>query len=95
MLAKIGQVAYKLEPSEAKIHSVFHVYQLKKHVGHHFTQSHLPMIDDEGLIAKEPVAMLDRRLVNRRGHADKGQICIEFNPIYLVFCVVYHLFWTF
>ena len=27
--------------------------------------------------------------------SDKGQICIEFNPIYLVFCVVYHLFWTF
>ena len=26
---------------------------------------------------------------------DKGQICIEFNPIYLVFCVVYHPFWTF
>ena len=26
---------------------------------------------------------------------DKGQICIKANPIYLVFCVVYHLFWTF
>ena len=70
VLAKIGQVAYQLElPPEAKIHSVFHVSQLKKHVGHHFTQSHLPMIDDEGLIAKEPVAVLDRRLVNRRGRA--------------------------
>ena len=37
----------------------------------------------------------------RRGSArsaradDKGQIGIEFNPIYLVFCVIYHLFLTF
>ena len=70
MLAKIDQVAYQLElPPEAKIHLIFHVSQLKKHVGDHFTQSHLPMIDDEGLIAKEPVAVLDRRLVNRRGRA--------------------------
>ena len=26
---------------------------------------------------------------------DKSQIYIRFNPIYLVFCIVYHLFWTF
>ena len=26
---------------------------------------------------------------------DKGRLCIRFNPIYLVFCIVYHLFWTF
>ena len=26
---------------------------------------------------------------------DKSPLCIRFNPIYLVFCIVYHLFWTF
>ena len=26
---------------------------------------------------------------------DKSQIYIRFNPIYLVFCIVYHLFWIF
>ena len=25
---------------------------------------------------------------------DKGQLCIRFNPIYLVFCIIYHLFWA-
>ena len=29
------------------------------------------------------------------GIFDKSQIYIRFNPIYLVFCIVYHLFWTF
>ena len=29
------------------------------------------------------------------GLIDKGRLCIRFNPIYLVFCIVYHLFWTF
>ena len=29
------------------------------------------------------------------GYVDKGRLCIRFNPIYLVFCIVYHLFWTF
>ena len=27
--------------------------------------------------------------------SDKSQIYIRFNHIYFVFCVVYHLFWTF
>ena len=31
----------------------------------------------------------------KRNPSDKGQIYIEFNPLYLVFCIVYHLFWTF
>ena len=38
---------------------------------------------------------IDVITVSRSTCNDKGQICIEFNPIYLVFCVVYHLFWMF
>ena len=28
-------------------------------------------------------------------NADKSQIYMMFSPIYLVFCIVYHLFWAF
>ena len=68
VLEKIGEVAYKLElPSKAKIHPVFHVSQLKKQVGHTHPQSHLPLLDDQGLIAKEPLSILDRRMVKKHG----------------------------
>ena len=44
---------------------------------------------------KDLMAKKDAKPKLIRWILDKGQICIEFNPIYLVFCVVYHLFWTF
>ena len=68
VLEKIGEVAYKLAlPPEAKVHPVFHVSQLKKHVGLAKTQSQLPLLDDQGLITKEPLSILDRRMVKKRG----------------------------
>ena len=70
MLAKVGAVAYKLDlPSESKVHPVFHVSQLKKHIGHHPVQSQLPLLDVDGVISKEPIAILDRRIGKKRGHA--------------------------
>ena len=70
VLEKIGEVAYKLQlPPDSKIHPVFHVSQLKKHVGLAQTQSTLPLLDDVGLIAKEPISILDRRMVKKHGHA--------------------------
>ena len=30
-------------------------------------QSFLPLLNDDGLIAKEPVSIMDRRLVNHNG----------------------------
>ena len=70
VLEKVGPVAYKLElPAGAKVHPVFHVSQLKKHVGVEGSQSHLPLLDDTGSIIKEPISIIDRRLVKRHGKA--------------------------
>ena len=71
--AKVGTVAYKLElPTGARVHPTFHVSQLKQHVGHATTQSQLPLLDADGIIAKEPIAILDRRMNKRR-----GRLCTE------------------
>ena len=59
-------------PVDARVHLVFHVSQLKQHLGQAHAQSQLPLMDRDGLIAKEPLAILDRRMTKRRGRA-----CIE------------------
>ena len=56
VLEKVGPIAYKLElPSDSKIHPIFHVSQLKCHVGQAPVQSHLPLLETKGLIVKEPL----------------------------------------
>ena len=70
VLAKVGPVAYKLElPSGAKVHLVFHISQLKKHIGKRTVQFDLPLMDVDGVISKEPIAILDRRINKRKGKA--------------------------
>ena len=66
ILEKIGAVAYKLDlPLSSRIHSVFHVSQLKLHKGPVHAHSELPLLDADGVIAKEPLSILDRRMVKR------------------------------
>ena len=65
---KVGAVAYKLQlPISVKVHPVFHVSQLKKYIGKEPTQFDLPLLDADGVLAKEPIAVLDRRMNKRRG----------------------------
>ena len=60
----------KLTPGNlGETHPVFHVSQLKQHIGPVVKQSALPILNDERPIAKEPVSILDRRLVNKQGKA--------------------------
>ncbi|CAL0309700.1 unnamed protein product [Lupinus luteus] len=68
--SRVGRVAYALVlPSHSKIHLVFHVSQLKKHVGAAITSTGLPSSDMGPLALKEPEAILDRMTVKRRGQA--------------------------
>jgi translation initiation factor IF-1 len=64
IIKKIGTVAYKLQlPATAVIHLVFHVSQLKQHVGNHVVQSDLPMVSAQPLL--QPQKIVERRMVKK------------------------------
>lgn len=63
-------MAYKLElPVSSQIHSAFHVSCLKKIDDQAITQSGLPPTGDDGKIQLEPMAVLDRWVINKRNQA--------------------------
>lgn len=67
MLERIGKAAYKiLLPEGCQLQNVFHVSQLKKHLGSKAVpSSELPLLDAIGNIKVAPAAVLERRVIPR------------------------------
>lgn len=66
LLSKVGNRAYNLFPDTINIHPVFHVSQLKKHLGKKAIPSpHLPMVNSDGTLKTEPALVLQVRQILR------------------------------
>lgn len=67
VLEKVGSLSYKLLlPEGVNIHPVFHVSQLKKHLGSHAVlEPGLPLVGDDGRIKTEPLNVLETRSLPR------------------------------
>jgi hypothetical protein len=66
---RVGKLAYHLQlPDGVKIHPVFHVSQLKKHLGDKVVpEPGLPLITEDGRIKMEPHQVLQTRSLPRSG----------------------------
>jgi hypothetical protein len=68
VLQRIGKVSYKLQlPTGTLLHDVFHVNQLKKHIGPTAVPNpSLPLVTTDGKIKQAPLAILQYRQVPRK-----------------------------
>lgn len=70
VIDKVGKVAYRLQlPPTSKIHSTFHVSQLKKCSNPVVPAGVLPVFFNDSLTPKIPEAILERKMVKRGDHA--------------------------
>ena len=67
VIQKVGNCACKLQlPSSVQIHPVFHVSQLKKHVGDKSIPGpHLPLVNADGTVKTGPSEVLQVRQIPR------------------------------
>jgi hypothetical protein len=79
---RVGEVAYRLHlPDTATIHPVFHISQLKAHVGKHaIPLPHVPLVTEDGKIKTAPYAVLDERVIQRQKNPVK-QVLIHWESL--------------
>ena len=82
ILEKIGEVSYKLHLREGNnIHPVFHISQLKKHIGHRAVPlPHVPLVTPKGYVKTIPLAVLDRRVI-QRNKTPVGQCVVQWESL--------------
>ncbi|GMI72196.1 hypothetical protein HRI_000888900 [Hibiscus trionum] len=77
ILGKVGSMAYELKlPEGSKIHPVFHVTQLKKHLRDVPVQQELPIVRLDVSISKEPAKILERR-IGKMGNQVVTEVLVE------------------
>ena len=67
IIKRVGRVAYKLQlPEGTQLHDVFHVNQLKRHLGKNAVpNARLPVLTPDGKVKTAPLSVLDRRQIPR------------------------------
>ena len=79
---RVGSVAYKLQlPKNSNIHPVFHVFLLKKLVAEQQVSSMLPNSLQSGDQPKEPMAILDKRVIYKHG-ASITQVLVQWSGLH-------------
>ncbi|KAJ7970165.1 Ty3/gypsy retrotransposon protein [Quillaja saponaria] len=82
ILKCVGQVAYQLAlPPTFKIHSTFHISQLKHHTGQIPTSTELPDFDEDRSFVLKPQSILDRKVINR-GNKPVTRVLIHWSNTY-------------
>jgi hypothetical protein len=73
VMKKVGHVAYQIQlPTGTQMHNVFHVNQLKKHLGPRAVpNAKLPLLTHDGKLKTQPIAILQiRQIPCRAGDYD-------------------------
>ncbi|KAL5779038.1 hypothetical protein ACOSQ2_009775 [Xanthoceras sorbifolium] len=79
ILARIGEVAYRLElPTSSQIHDVFYVSLLKRHIGS-TTQvlPQLPPVTEDSVLLSQPESILNTKVIQKGRYRPKEEILVK------------------
>lgn len=75
--AQVRKVAYRLKLQiRSRIHPTFHVSQHMKHISKAPTQASLPLVRTDEALLKEPIRVVDKRMV-KKGNQVATKVLVE------------------